>query len=143
MAGKRAACGGSLCLVLALSCEPSEPPGAEAADVARAFIEAFAAGDYSRAARHAKGDVLRGVEVQRRAREEEREAHPAEVGLFEKAMREHPPTVEVHPPRTTDGGVDVRADVTTVGPRGPELARYRLRLARRGKRWLVSAWERR
>lgn len=132
---------GALCLLAALACQPSQPPGSDAVDVARTFIEAFAAGDYAEAARHAEGDVLRGVEVQRRAREAEREAHPAEVALFEKAMRDRPPTVEVHPPRTTRGSVEVRADVTTAGPRGPELSRYRLRLVRRGKRWLVRGWE--
>ncbi|MBI2895843.1 MAG: hypothetical protein HYY06_19960 [Deltaproteobacteria bacterium] len=131
-------------LLAATACDPGPPPSEKAAGAARAFIEAFAAGDYAKAARHAEGDVLRGVEVQRRAREEERAAHPAEVALFEKAMREHPPRVEVLPPRDAGDHLEVRVVVTTDSPRGPERTRYALRLAKgRTEVWRVRAWERR
>jgi hypothetical protein len=130
-------------LALALvACGSSEPPLEEAGPVARSFVEAFASGRYLEARRLALGDVANGVEVQRRAREDEGRAHPAEIALLEKAMRRHPPEVEVRPPRRYSDHVEVTADVTTIGPHGPERARYTLSLVWRGKKWRVYRWER-
>jgi hypothetical protein len=131
-----------------LACE-REPPLAEASRTARDFLEAFSTGDHDAALRLATGDVLHGVEVARANRERDRRDHPAEVALLEKAMRAHPPDVQVRAPRRhtaargqPDDTAEIRAVVTTVGPGGPERVQYELWLVWREPRWLVYRWGR-
>jgi len=133
----------AIVLTLFSACGSTEPPLGEAERTAREFLRAFASGDHGRASTLATGDVLQGVEVQRRLRERERGERPAEVALFEKMARERPPRVELRPARRRGEIAEVRAVVTARGPSGDERARYELLLVWRQERWLVYQWERR
>lgn len=128
-----------LCAGLA-ACGQAEPPLSDAGRAARAFLEAFSTGDHDAALRLSTGDVRHGVEVAKESRAHERQEHPAEVALLEKAMREHPPDVRVMAPRRHEDTAEVRAVVTTEGPRGPQTTRYELWLVWRAPRWLVYRW---
>jgi hypothetical protein len=130
-------------LLLALGACEQAPPIAEASRTAREFLEAVAQGRHDDAARYATGDVLDGVEVLKATRTRERSEHPAEVALLDKVMREQPPDIELRAPRRHEDTAEVRAVVTTRGPRGPERVQYELWLVWREDRWRVYRWQRR